>query len=934
MQKYDVTGMSCAACSSRIEKVVSKLDGVKNCSVNLLLNSMIVEGDIDPDTVIMAVERAGYGAKLRDSGASQNSTVFQNSGANASANVGVSQGMDAFQNSATYQNAGVSQDSCTLQNSDSVSQNSCTLQNSGAFQNSSTVQNSGGGKAEKGGSKRAKKRIKTYDEEISKMKKRLFSSLAFLIVLMYVSMGHMMFGFPLPAFFNGNHVAMGLLEMLLTIIIMVINQKFFISGFKSLIRRAPNMDALVAIGSMTAFIYSTVSLFLMTDAVTRGDNALAGKYMDEFYFESAAMILTLITLGKLLEAYSKGKTTNALKSLALLKPQSATVLVDGKEVTVPIAKIKIGDTFIVHPGEAVPVDGIVLSGNSAIDESMLTGESVPSDKSENSLVFSGTLNSYGFLTCRATKVGEDTTLSKIIKTVEEVSMTKAPIAKIADKVSGVFVPTVIGIALVTVIVWLAVGKSVGFALARGISVLVISCPCALGLATPVAIMVGSGVGAKNGILFKTAESLEKTGEAKIVVLDKTGTITEGKPSVTDVVPCVGVTSSELLTYAFALEAKSEHPLSLAVKDEAERKNIERLEVENFQNMSGNGLIARLFGKTLVGGNYNFIKNYAKISDEIRDASDRLSNEGKTPLYFSYDGKLLGVIAVADTIKPDSVDAIKKLQKSGLKVVMLTGDNQKTANAIGKIVGVDEVISGVLPDGKQRVIDDLKKQGSVIMVGDGINDALALTTADVGIAIGKGSDVAIDSADVVLMKNSLEGVFTAVNLSKSTLRNIKENLFWAFFYNSLGIPLAAGAFINLFGWQLNPMFGAAAMSLSSFFVVMNALRLNLFKPNKNSKNKNVNRSGDTNKNCEVNCSGGTNNNCDKEVVMNKTLKINGMMCGHCEAHVKKALEAIDGVKSAEANHVNGTAKVVLDKEVSDNALKSAVEAEGYTVTEII
>lgn len=842
MQKYDITGMSCAACSSRIEKVVSKLDGVKTCSVNLLTNSMSVEGDAKSDAIIKAVEDAGYGASLK--------------------------GADEV--------------------------------------------------------KQAEKQLNAYDSDISKIKKRLFFSLGFLIVLMYFSMGHMMFGFPLHPFFDGNHVAMGLIQLLLSAVIMVINQKFFISGFKSIVKRAPNMDALVAIGSMTAFVYSTVALFMMTDAVARGDNTLATKLMDEFYFESAAMILTLITLGKLLEAYSKGKTTNALKSLIALKPQTATVIIDGKEVTVPIAKIKIGDTFVVRPGEAVAVDGIVLKGISAIDESMLTGESIPSDKTENSPVYAGTINSYGFLTCRATKVGEDTTLSKIIKTVEDVSLTKAPIAKIADKVSGVFVPTVIGIALVTVAIWLIVGKPAGFSLARGISVLVISCPCALGLATPVAIMVGSGVGAKNGILFKTAESLEKTGEAKIVVLDKTGTITEGEPSVTDVIPCREFSETDLLTYAVSLESKSEHPLSIAITKKADEKNIKPFEVDDFQILPGNGLIGKLFGKTIVGGNYNFIKRTAVVSDEIKRVTDELSNQGKTPLFFSYDGKLKGVIAVADTIKPDSKTAIKKMQKDGLKVVMLTGDNEKTAKAIGSIVGVDKVISGVLPEGKRQVIDDLKKEGSVIMVGDGVNDALALTTADVGIAIGKGSFVTIDSAEVVLMNDSLEGVETAIKLSKSTLKNIKENLFWAFFYNSLGIPVAAGAFINLLGFSLSPMFGAAAMSLSSLFVVTNALRLNLFKPNKGRKPDN-NR---------LNCH---NNTVDikheKEVYMNKTLKIEGMMCAHCEAHVKKALESVDGVVSATADHVSGIANVTLSKEVSLSLLKTAVENAGYTVKEI-
>lgn len=838
MQYYDITGMSCAACSARIEKVVSKLDGVKSCSVNLLTNSMSVEGNVAPEKIISAVEKAGYGATPKGS----------------------------------------------------------------------QTKNEKSDKPE---------RIK--DTETSKMKKRLFFSLAFLIVLMYFSMGHMMFGFPLPPFFEGNHVAMGLIQLILTVIIMVINQKFFVSGFKSLIRGAPNMDALVAIGSATAFVYSTVSLFLMTDAVKNGNNDLAVKYMDEFYFESSAMILTLITLGKLLESYSKGKTTNALKSLIGLKPKTAIVIENGKEVSVPIEKIKIGDVFVVRPGQAVPVDGIVISGFGTVDESMLTGESAQADKSENSAVYSGTINSYGFLTCKATKVGEDTTLSQIIKTVEEVSAKKAPIAKIADKVSGVFVPAVIAISFITVIVWLIVGKTVGFALARGISVLVISCPCALGLATPVAIMVGSGVGAKHGILFKTAESLEKTGEAKIVVLDKTGTITEGKPSVTDVIPVNGFTENELLSFAYALEAKSEHPLSIAIKRKAEELKLELKDVEDFQVLPGNGLIASLFSKRLVGGNYDYVRAEATIPDSLKRSEDNLSRQGKTPLYFAYDGKTLGIIAVSDTLKADSVSAVKRLKKAGLKVVMLTGDNQNTANAIGKAVGVDKVVAGVMPDGKQKVIEELKKDGPVIMVGDGINDALALTAADIGIAIGAGSDIAIDSCDVVLMKNRLSDVSTAIKLSKKTLLNVKENLFWAFFYNSIGIPLAAGVFINLFGLQLNPMFGAAAMSLSSFCVVTNALRLNLFKPDKfQTEQTNI---------VEL------NDEANKEVKMNKTIYIEGMMCGHCEAHVKKALENVDGVASVTADHLKGVATVTLSKEVSDDDLTKAVTAEGYKVTAV-
>lgn len=758
------------------------------------------------------------------------------------------------------------------------------------------------------------------DKETPLLKKRLIASLGFLIVLMYVSMGHMMWGWPLPPFFDNNHVAMGLLQLLLTVVIMVINQKFFISGYKSLWRRSPNMDTLVALGSTAAFGYSTFALFAMTDAQVKGNAEAVMSYMHEFYFESAAMILTLITLGKMLEARSKGKTTNALKGLMKLAPKTATLLRDGKEITVPIEQVAKGDTFVVRPGESIPVDGTVLEGNSAVDESTLTGESIPADKGAGSAVSAGTLNQSGFLRCGATRVGEDTTLSQIIQMVSDAAATKAPIAKVADKVSGVFVPAVIALAVITVIAWLIAGQSVGFSLARGISVLVISCPCVLGLATPVAIMVGNGMGAKNGILFKTAVSLEKAGKTQIVALDKTGTITRGEPRVTDLHPVNGVSERELLSVAYALEKKSEHPLARAIHQKAEEEGLKVEEVEQFRALPGNGLTALLGNTLLLGGSYKFISEQIPISAEMKEKSERLSEEGKTPLFFARSGTLCGIIAVADTLKEDSPGAIKELRNMGIHVVMLTGDNERTAKAIGKKAGVDEVIAGVLPDGKEQVIRDLQQKGQVMMVGDGINDAPALTRADIGMAIGAGADVAIDAADVVLMKSRLLDVPAAIRLSRTTLRNIHENLFWAFIYNIIGIPLAAGVFIHLLGWQLNPMFAAAAMSLSSFCVVTNALRLNFFrmydsKRDRQRKNK-------------------LKTVMEKETkTMKKTLKIEGMMCGHCEMHTKNALEALEGVAKAEVSYKTGTAVVTLEKEISDDVLRQTVAGQGYQVTEI-
>ena len=838
MEQYNVTGMSCAACSTRVEKAVSKVKGVTSCSVSLLTNSMGVEGSASAADIIKAVQDAGYGASLK----SKNKT-----------------------------SASINNDEEALK-----------------------------------------------DKETPVLKKRLLCSLGFWLALMYFSMGHMMWGWPLPAFFNGNHVAMGLLQLLLTVVIMVINQKFFISGFKSLWHRAPNMDALVALGSMAAFIYSTIALFLMSDAMVKNDMDAVMMYMDEFYFESSATILTLITLGKMLEASSKGKTTDALKSLMKLAVKTCKLYKDDKEIVVPVEQVKKGDIFVVYPGESIPVDGVIVDGYSSVDESTLTGESIPVDKEVGSMVSAGTMNQSGFIRCEATRVGEDTTLSKIIQMVSDAAATKAPIAKVADKVSGVFVPVVIVLAVVTAIVWLAVGKPIGFALARAISVLVISCPCALGLATPVAIMVGNGMGAKNGILFKTAVSLEETGKAQIVALDKTGTITKGEPKVTDMVALNGKSELDLLKLAYALERKSEHPLAKAITSKAIDDHIEAVEVEDFMALAGNGVRAISDGKILYGGSYKFISEKVKMTKDIDEIANKLANEGKTPLFFSSDDELYGIIAVADTIKEDSAKAIKEMQNMGIHVVMLTGDNKRTADAIGLKAGVDEVIAGVLPDGKESVIKKMKRKGKVIMVGDGINDAPALTSADIGIAIGAGADVAIDAADVVLMKSRLTDVAAAIRLSRATLHNIHENLFWAFIYNIIGIPLAAGVYISLLGWQLNPMFAAAAMSLSSFSVVTNALRLNFVKiydPKHDHKIKNkVQLEKETTK-------------------MEKTLKIEGMMCGHCEMHVKKALEAISGVTKAEVSHTDGKAVVTLDKSVDDAILIKAVDDEGYKVTDI-
>lgn len=773
------------------------------------------------------------------------------------------------------------------------------------------------------------------DRETPVLKRRLLMSLGFWIVLMYVSMGHMMWGWPLPPFFDDNHVAMGLVQLLLTGIIMVINQKFFISGFKGLMHRAPNMDTLVALGSMAAFVYSTVALFAMTDALVKGNSDLVITYMHEFYFESAATILTLITVGKMLEARAKGKTTDALKGLMKLAPKTATLYKDGTEIIVPIEQVSIGDIFVVRPGESIPVDGTVVSGNSAVDESTLTGESIPVDKEAGDLVCAGTLNQSGYIRCEASRIGKDTTLAQIIQMVSDAASTKAPIAKIADKVSGVFVPTVILISVLTVIAWLVLGQNIGFALARGIAVLVISCPCALGLATPVAIMVGNSVAAKNGILFKTAVSLEETGKVQIVALDKTGTITEGEPKVTDIIPADNKSEEELLTTAFSLEKRSEHPLAKAVNLKADCEKIIAKEITEFEALPGNGLRAIYNGKRILGGSYKFISSQINVSDETRAKSESLSSEGKTPLLFAYDEELIGIIAVADTIKEDSPYAIQEIKNMDIHVVMLTGDNEITAKAIGDKSGVDEVIAGVLPDGKAGVINNLKKKGTVIMVGDGINDAPALTSADIGIAIGAGADVAIDAADVVLMKNSLSDVTKAILVSRATLKNIHENLFWAFIYNVIGIPLAAGVFIKFLGWQLNPMFAAAAMSLSSFFVVTNALRLNFVKLNK-AKNVNTIVLNDSKADKEIE-ENDFNNEIEKNIQtednsMEKTLKIEGMMCGHCEMHVKNALEAIDGVDSALVSHENGTAIVTLSKEVSFDTLKQAVVDQGYKVIE--
>ena len=859
MKQYTVTGMSCAACSARVEKAVSKVDGVTSCSVSLLTNSMGVEGSATDAQIVEAVEQAGYGASPKGT-----ATESENDKANNS------------------------------------------LEQLKAAQDA------------------------LVDRETPKLVNRLIASLIFLVVLMYFSMGHMMSGWPLPEFFNGNHVAMGLLQLLLTVAVMVINQKFFISGFKGLIHGAPNMDTLVALGSAASFGYSVYALFAMTAAQVNGDMDAVMSYMHEFYFESAAMILALITVGKMLEAHSKGKTTDALKSLMQLAPKTATIVRDGVEQEISVDAVKKGDIFVVRPGENIPVDGEIIDGTTAVNESALTGESIPVDKQPKDAVSAATVNQSGFIKCRATRVGEDTTLSQIIQMVSDAAATKAPIAKIADRVSGVFVPAVITIAIITIIAWLIAGETVGFALARGISVLVISCPCALGLATPVAIMVGNGKGAKSGILFKTAASLEATGRTQIVALDKTGTITSGEPKVTDIVPDetffeeTGNHAGALLAIAASVEAKSEHPLAKAIMERAKTDEIAVAEVTDFSAVVGNGLTAILAGKMIKAGNLAFVSKFVKVSDDMRAKAVEFSKEGKTPLFFAADDRLCGIIAVADTIKEDSPEAVRQLKNMGIRVVMLTGDNEQTANAIGKQAGVDEVIAGVLPDGKEAVIRKLKKQGRVAMVGDGINDAPALTRADMGIAIGAGSDVAIDAADVVLMKSRLIDVPAAVRLSRATLTNIHENLFWAFFYNVIGIPLAAGLWYPLLGWKLNPMFGAAAMSLSSFCVVTNALRLNLcrvYDP-KHDRKATPDRKNKTNKPNE-----------SEEKSMTKTMNIEGMMCGHCEARVKKALEALDAVSEAAVSHESGTAVVTLSSDISDEKLKETVEAEDYKVTSI-
>lgn len=832
MKKFNVTGMSCAACSSRVEKAVSKVEDVQSCSVSLLTNSMGVEGSASDESIIAAVEKAGYGASVA--------------------------GAEKKQSDETDQ---------------------------------------------------------LKDKDTPVLMHRLIASVGFLAVLMYISMGHMMLGWPLPNFFTDNHIAMGLVQLLLCVIIMVINQKFFISGFKGLIHRSPNMDTLVALGSGASFVYSVYALFAMTDAQVKGNAELVMSYMHEFYFESAAMILTLITVGKMLEAHSKGKTTNALKALLNLAPKKATLLIDGKETEVTVDKVKKSDVFVVRPGESIPVDAEITDGSTAVDESALTGESIPVDKVVGDTVSAGTINKSGFIKCSATAVGEDTALSQIIKMVSDAAATKAPVAKIADKVSGVFVPAVIVIALITIAVWLLCGQTVGYALARGISVLVISCPCALGLATPVAIMVGNGMGARKGILFKTAASLEEAGKTQIAVLDKTGTITKGEPKVTDIIP-FEITENELLKYAYSIEVKSEHPLAKAIIVKAEELSLNPYEVTDFKAESGNGLSAEYNGKRIIGGSKKYISSILGISNDILSKADKLSEEGKTPLFFMLDNKLLGIIAVADVIKEESPQAIKQLQNMGIKVVMLTGDNERTAKAVGKLAGVDEVIAGVMPDGKEKVVAELKKQGKVLMVGDGINDAPALTRADIGMAIGSGTDIAIDAADVVFMKSKLTDVPAAVRLSRKTLRNIHENLFWAFIYNVIGIPLAAGVWIPLLGWQLNPMFGAAAMSLSSFCVVTNALRLNFFditNPKKDRKIKYKSKKDDN--------------------AMTKTMKIDGMMCSHCEGRVKQSLEGLAQVSQAEVSHEKGTAVVTLTAEVSNDVLKKTVEDQGYNVISI-
>lgn len=857
MKQYIVTGMSCAACSTRVEKAVSKVPGVTSCSVSLLTNSMGVEGSATDQEIIKAVVDAGYGASAKDAGGEKNG------GANSAA---------------------ASEEALA-------------------------------------------------DHETPILKKRLLYSVGFLLVLMYFSMGHMMWNWPLPAFMDGNHVMMGLVQLYLTVIIMVINQKFFINGFKSLFHGAPNMDTLVALGSFASFGYSSYALFAMTYAEHQGDAEAVMGYMHEFYFESAAMILTLITVGKMLEARSKGKTTDALKSLMKLSPKTVVVEKEGKETEVPVEQVRIGDVFVVRPGENIPVDGVVLEGNSAVNEAALTGESIPVDKQAGDRVSAATINQSGFIRCEATRVGEDTTLSQIIRMVSDAAATKAPIAKVADKVSGIFVPAVISIAVLTVIVWLIAGESVGFALARGISVLVISCPCALGLATPVAIMVGNGMGAKNGILFKTAVSLEETGKVEIVALDKTGTITSGEPKVTDVLAADGTSEEELLKLAYSLESRSEHPLAKAIVAYGAEKQAEQIPVSEFKALPGNGLEGKVGDADVKGGSLKFAQSQTEISEKIKSQAEKLAEEGKTPLMFLKNGILAGMIAVADVIREDSPQAVKELQNMGIEVVMLTGDNERTAKAIGRQAGVDRVIAGVLPDGKEEVIRRLKEQGKVAMVGDGINDAPALTRADMGIAIGAGADVAIDAADVVLVKSRLSDVPAAIRLSRGTLRNIHENLFWAFFYNVIGIPLAAGIWIPIFGWKLNPMFGAAAMSLSSFCVVTNALRLNLLNIKDSRKDKKIRRKAAAPAGAVV-AAAEINTETKKEnKTMTKTMKIEGMMCGHCEAAVKKALEALDGVASAEVSHEKGTAVVTLEKDVDNAVLTKAVEDKDYKVVSV-
>ena len=834
MERYNVSGMSCAACSSRVEKAVSSLPGINSCNVSLLTNSMTVEGNADSRDIIAAVEKAGYKARLEKEQEGR-------------------EGKDSF----------------------------------------------------------------SPDEETAKLKRRLTASLVFLVILMYFSMGHMMWGWPIPRFMEGNHIAMGLLQLILTAAVMVINQKFFISGFKGLIHRAPNMDTLVAIGAAAAFIYSTAALFLMTDAQLEGDISSVEGYMHEFYFESAAMILTLITVGKMLEARSKGKTTDAIRSLMSLAPEKATVIRGDREVIVPVAQVKKGDIFVLRPGERVPVDGTIVEGKSAIDESALTGESIPAEKGEGDSVSAATINTSGYLKCRAVRVGEDTTLAQIVRLVSDAAATKAPVAKIADKVSGIFVPAVMAISLLTLAVWLAAGQSMGFALARGISVLVISCPCALGLATPVAIMAGSGKGARSGILFKTAAAMEETGKIQIVALDKTGTVTKGHPEVADIVTAESVHEEQLLRLAFDLESRSEHPLAVAIVEEASRRGMEAAEVSEFEALPGRGLVAVREGRVIAGGNLQFISSKAEVTENISAEARRISSQGKTPLFFSEDGKMIGMIAVADSIKEDSHKAVEELENMGIKVVMLTGDNEAAARSIGEKAGISRVIAQVLPSEKEKVIRTLQKQGKTAMVGDGINDAPALTRADVGIAIGAGTDIAVDAADVVLMKNSLRDVPAAIRLSRSALKIIHENLFWAFIYNVVGIPLAAGVFISALGWQLNPMFAAAAMSLSSFCVVTNALRLNLVNVYDERKDHKIK----------------SRKKRKEDKLMEKTMKIEGMMCGHCEATVKKTLEGIEGVESAEVSHEKGTAVVICSSELENEVLRQAVEEQNYRVTAI-